>query len=71
MTTEQILVMVAVIPILLTQSIYLFLDARKREHYPWLWGLWGLIQAPLPLLVYLIVVRKIYRYWRKNKHGRS
>jgi uncharacterized BrkB/YihY/UPF0761 family membrane protein len=66
MTTDDLWVIAIVVPILLTQSIYLFIDARKREHYPWLWGIWGLIQAPMPLIVYLIVVRKIYRLWRKK-----
>lgn len=61
MTTEQIIVLAAVIPILLAQATYLFIDARKRETYPWLWGLWGLVHAPLPLIVYLIFVRKIFR----------
>jgi hypothetical protein len=66
-TLEQILVLITVAPILLAQGLYLFIDARKREHYPWLWGLWGLIQAPTPLIVYLIVVRKIHRKWRRDR----
>jgi ABC-type proline/glycine betaine transport system permease subunit len=47
--------------ILLTQSIFLFLDARKRNHNYWLWGILGLIQAPMPTLFYLIFVRKIFK----------
>lgn len=47
--------------ILLVQSIYLFLDARKHNHNYWLWGIVGLIQAPMPTLFYLIFVRKIFR----------
>jgi hypothetical protein len=47
--------------LLLSQSIWLFRDAQKRSAYPWLWGLWGLIQFPTPLVVYLIIVRKIFR----------
>lgn len=47
--------------ILLSQSIYLFLDARKRNYNYWLWGIVGLIQAPMPTLFYLIFVRKIFR----------
>lgn len=66
MTREELWMIAIAVPILLTQSIYLFIDARKREHYPWLWGIWGLIQAPMPLIVYLLVVRKIYRVWRKK-----
>ncbi|KMK76621.1 Negative regulatory protein yxlD [Alkalihalobacillus pseudalcaliphilus] len=42
--------------ILLTQSILLFIDAKKRNKYPWFWGLWGLIQAPTPTLFYLLFI---------------
>jgi hypothetical protein len=47
--------------ILLLQSIFLFMDARKHGHNYWLWGILGLIQAPMPLLFYLLFVRKIWR----------
>jgi hypothetical protein len=52
---------VIVAAILLLQSVYLFLDARKRNHNYWLWGIVGLIQAPMPTLFYLLFVRKIFR----------
>lgn len=52
--------------LLLAQSGWLFVDARKRDSYPWLWGLWGLIQFPLPLLVYLVVVRKGFPFKRRK-----
>jgi hypothetical protein len=52
---------IVVAAILLLQSIYLFLDARKRNHNYWLWGIVGLIQAPMPTLFYLIFIRKIFR----------
>ncbi|MFP7444456.1 sigma-Y antisigma factor component [Bacillus infantis] len=57
-----LLLLIAVI--LISQSVFLFLHARKRGHHYWLWGLIGLIQAPMPLLVYFIFVEKS---WRKNK----
>lgn len=53
--------LILVVGILLTQSIYLFLDARKRNHNYWLWGIVGLIQAPMPTLFYLIFIRKIFQ----------
>jgi hypothetical protein len=52
---------VLVAAVLLLQSIFLFLDARKRNHNYWLWGIIGLIQAPMPTLFYLLFVRKIFR----------
>jgi hypothetical protein len=54
-------VIILVALILLLQSIFLFLDARKRNHNYWLWGIVGLIQAPMPTLFYLLFIRKIFR----------
>jgi hypothetical protein len=54
-------VIILVAGILLLQSIFLFLDARKRNHNYWLWGIVGLIQAPMPTLFYLLFIRKIFR----------
>jgi hypothetical protein len=46
------------IPLLLVQGTWMFLDARKRgESYYWLWGLWGLTSIPTPLIVYILVTR--------------
>jgi hypothetical protein len=57
LSTWQIILLVA--PLLLAQGTWLFLDARKRGARPWLWGLYGLIQFPCPLILYyFIVVRK-------------
>ncbi|MDG5473856.1 sigmaY antisigma factor component [Jeotgalibacillus sp. ET6] len=57
--------------ILLAQSIYLFIDARKRGHARWFWGLWGMIQTPMPIVVYLlwsrVVTPAIQR--RREKNG--
>ncbi|MBA4535632.1 sigma-Y antisigma factor component [Bacillus aquiflavi] len=51
-------VIVLVIIVLLAQSLYLFFDARKNGHNYWLWGILGLIQAPTPLLIYFLFIRK-------------
>lgn len=50
--------------ILICQSSFLFTNARKYGHNYWLWGILGLIQAPMPTLIYLIFVRKL---WPKRK----
>lgn len=65
-TNDTLLLLVAVI-VLLIQSFWLFLDARKRGHNYWFWGIWGLIQTPMPLVCYFIFARKIYR----RKAGRE
>jgi hypothetical protein len=49
--------------VLLSQSTWLFLNARKQGANPWFWGIWGVIQAPIPLIVYGLVVRKVHRVW--------
>ncbi|MNI20979.1 Negative regulatory protein YxlD [compost metagenome] len=52
---------------LLSQSTWLFLDARKRGNMYWFWGIWGITSVPGPLLVYLLFARKIHQNWFKQK----
>lgn len=47
--------------VLLAQSTCLYVDARRRGAAAWFWGLFGLIQAPLPTIFYLLFVRKVFR----------
>jgi hypothetical protein len=47
---------VAVALLLLGQGTWLFLDARRRRARPWLWGLLGLVQFPMPLVLYWVFV---------------
>ncbi|MBE4906805.1 sigma-Y antisigma factor component [Bacillus luteolus] len=61
MTVEELILIPLVAVILIAQSTFLFLDARKRGHNYWLWGIVGLIQAPMPSLFYLLFVRKIFK----------
>lgn len=49
--------------LLLLQSTLLFLDARKRTRYYWIWGLWGLTQLPFPSLIYIVFFR--FQLWHK------
>lgn len=65
MTEEVSLPLLIVVGvILICQSTFLFIDARKRGHNYWLWGIVGLIQVPMPTLFYLLFARKILK--RKN-----
>jgi hypothetical protein len=58
--SELVFVVLLAIPILLVQASWIFYDARNRkEKYYWLWGLFGLINCPSSLLVYLLVTRAI------------
>ncbi len=52
---------IVIVILLLTQSTWMFIDARKHGHNYWLWGTLGLIQFPMYLIIYLIFARKILR----------
>ncbi|WP_433957544.1 sigma-Y antisigma factor component [Cytobacillus horneckiae] len=64
MDAEMLLVFITCAIILISQSLFLFINARKHGHNYWLWGILGLIQAPMPTLFYLLFARKL---WRSNK----
>lgn len=67
MTEEKIIILILLSPILFIQSIFLFIDAKKRNSYAWFWGLWGLIQFPLPSIFYwFFVVRPQNKQQRKG-----
>lgn len=57
MNKVDIIILPIVAIILLIQSIYLFIDARKNGMNYWFWGIIGLIQAPMPLIFYFLVKR--------------
>ena len=45
--------------LVVTQATWIFRDARLRgESYAWLWGLFGLINVPSSLIVYILVTRR-------------
>ncbi|WP_456272620.1 hypothetical protein [Bacillus sp. AK031] len=42
-------------------AVYLFMDAKKRDKNPWIWGILGLIFGIIVLGIYLIVTgRKLW-----------
>ncbi|RSK28691.1 sigma-Y antisigma factor component [Bacillus sp. HMF5848] len=64
MTEQELKLLPIVIIILLAQSTWLYLDARKHGHNKWIWGIVGLVQAPMPTLFYLLFIRKVFRKGR-------
>ena len=67
-TTGQWVAVVIALCITIPQGIWIFRDAQKRGRFPWLWGLWGVVSAPLPLLFYyLFVIRPEKRHKPENK----
>ncbi len=45
--------------LVVAQATWIFRDSRRRgEAYAWLWGLFGLINVPSSLIVYVLVTRR-------------
>ena len=57
--------------LLLSQGIWIFYDASKRGENKWLWGIYGLIQVPTSLIIYLIVTRKFLKTKNCTKCNRN
>lgn len=71
LAAQPVILWVLLAILMLSQSTWLFLDARKRKSMPWFWGIWGLIQCPFPLIFYWLIVRKgMLNKWIK-KNGKS
>ena len=47
--------------LLLLQGSWIFWDASKRGENKWLWGLFGLLNVPTNLIIYLIVTRVVLK----------
>lgn len=61
MEANDLLAILLVSPIMITQSILLFIDAKKKGAKAWFWGIWGLFQCPLPSIFYYFFVIRPYR----------
>ncbi|MGY0372906.1 hypothetical protein [Clostridium sp. JNZ J1-5] len=69
-TKAKLITFLLISPILLAQGIWVFKDAKKRgEKYYWLWGIYGLLNTPGNLIVYLIVTRLIIDKHRKKNNN--
>jgi hypothetical protein len=67
LSTATIILIIVAIPLLLIQGAWIFRDAKKRgEKYYWLWGLFGLMNVPQSLIIYLIVTRLIIDKYKKS-----
>lgn len=47
---------------LFAQSTFLFIHSRRNGRLHWFWGLWGMLNVPTPLVVYLIYIKLIVPY---------
>lgn len=65
---KLIIILLIAVFLVIIQATWIFLDARKRgERYYWLWGLFGLINVPQSLIVYLVVTRIIMNNKKEKK----
>lgn len=44
---------------LFAQSLFLFIHSRRNGHLHWFWGIWGMLNLPTPLIVYIIYIKLI------------
>ena len=66
-TKILIISLIFIVPLLLIQALWIFKDAKKRGEKGYiLWGLFGLLNVPESLLVYLIVTRIIIDKYLKG-----
>ncbi|MBM7614289.1 zinc ribbon domain-containing protein [Alkaliphilus hydrothermalis] len=47
--------------ILIIQGSWIFNDASKRGENKWIWGLFGCLNVPTSLLIYILVTRYIMK----------
>jgi len=71
LSTTDMYIFAGIIIILLIQGMWIFNDAGKRGQNKWLWGIFGLLNTPSNLIVYLIVTRVLLKtkscpYCNKN-----
>lgn len=55
--------------LLITQAFWIFNDARRRGYrrLAWVWGAFGLLNAPGSLIVYLLVMNALDSLSRSHK----
>lgn len=62
------IILLIVIPLLFIQSLWIYKDARKREEKGYLlWGLFGLLNVPQSLIIYLLITRIIIPKYTKRR----
>lgn len=72
-TKHLIIILLIIAPFLFLQALWIFNDAKKRREKGYiLWGLFGLLNIPQSLLVYLIVTRLIIdKYLKRSEKNES
>jgi len=58
-TKTYIVLFTSLFIVLSLQSFWIFKDAEKRGMNKWLWGIFGFLNTPTNLLIYLIISRTL------------
>lgn len=59
MSAYPVIAWVSLGALLVAQATWIFRDARQSgESYAWLWGLFGLVNVPSSLIIYVLVTRR-------------
>jgi NADH:ubiquinone oxidoreductase subunit 6 (subunit J) len=61
LTSTDILLIIGAVVLVLIQASWIFYDASKRGENKWLWGIFGLLNVPSCLFIYLIITRLIMK----------
>ncbi|GGC99219.1 hypothetical protein GCM10011389_03080 [Pontibacillus salipaludis] len=59
-----ILVWCLIALLLVSQSTFLFVQAKKIGKAPWFWALIGLVQVPMPTVAFFVMKKLL---WEKRK----
>ncbi|WP_069649885.1 zinc-ribbon domain-containing protein [Caloranaerobacter ferrireducens] len=66
----NLLMWILIAILLLIQASWIFYDASRRGENKWLWGLFGLLNIPSSLIVYLLVTRLILKSKKCKECGK-
>ncbi|MCD5322948.1 MULTISPECIES: sigma-Y antisigma factor component [Pontibacillus] len=53
-----------IVLLLVSQSTFLFIQAKKIHKTPWFWAIVGLIQVPMPTVAFYLMKKLI---WEKKR----
>ena len=61
LSSSDIKILIVVLILVVIQGSWIFFDASRRGENKWIWGLFGLLNVPSSLIIYLIITRKFTR----------
>ncbi|WP_042418493.1 hypothetical protein [Geomicrobium sp. JCM 19038] len=62
--------LIVIFVLLFAQATFLFIHARRNGRMHWFWGIWGMISAPMPIIIYLIYI-KVFIPYRQRRNSNA